>query len=264
VDATSKPSPLLRAAWLAVRVVALLLLCITAGVAASYAVAWGAVLRAGTIPPVNFSLSQDLPFVDDGYRLRVSGFMFAQIYSGSAGDRVQVDPSTPDTWWKSAVTDPFPRKFGGRSLAEIIDAIPDAPKATVFMDANYFSPFHAAITSAGWPFPCLRHVSVNDFSRVIRDPSLPRTLLGGRITLSTDLPIRPLWPGLAWNTLIFAAAWYLLGSATLFAARRLRRTLRIRAGKCPACGYSLAGVTTNRCPECGHPAANPDLPRVSV
>jgi hypothetical protein len=263
VDAPSKPSPLLRAAWLAVRVVALLLLCITAGVATSYAVAWNAVLQAGTIPPVSFSLSQDRPFVDDGYRLSASGFMFAEIYSGSAGDRVQVDPSTPDTWWKSAITDPFPRVFGGKSLAEIIDAIPDAPKATVFRDANYFSPFQAAITSAGWPFPCLRYVSVNDFSRVIRDPSLPRTLLGGRINLSTDLPIRPLWPGLAWNTLIFATAWFFLGWSTLFAARRLRRLHRSHHNRCPACGYSLAGVTADICPECGKSSSNTTQARTS-
>jgi hypothetical protein len=107
-------------------------------------------------------------------------------------------------------------------------------------------------------------VRIDGRRTAISDAFLPRKLLGGRVNLSTDLPIRPLWPGLAWNTLIFATAWLLLGLTTLFAARRLRRLHRTRHNRCPACAYSLTGVTTNRCPECGHPAANPDLPRVSA
>jgi rubrerythrin len=53
------------------------------------------------------------------------------------------------------------------------------------------------------------------------------------------------------NVACFTAAWFTL----LFAARRLIthaiRLRRTRHNRCPACGYSLTGVTTNVCPECG-------------
>ncbi len=264
MDAPSKTNRLLRDVWLAARVFALLLLGIALGIATSYAVAWNAVLQAGTIPPQRFSLSPDRQLVDHGFRLSAFGFMYAEVWSGSAGERIEIDTTNPDTWWSTAISIPAPQMFTGASLAEIIEAIPNAPKPTVFRDANFTHPFQAGITCAGWPFYSVRYVRIDGRRTAISDAFLPRKLLGGRVNLSTDLPIRPLWPGLAWNTLIFATAWFFLGLTTLFAARRLRRLHRTRHNRCPACAYSLAGVTTNRCPECGHPAANPDLPRVSA
>ena len=63
-----------------------------------------------------------------------------------------------------------------------------------------------------------------------------------------DLPLRPLWPGFALNTLIYAAlAWGLWQLP--FAARRRRRKKR---NQCLACGYSRAGLAEGAaCPECG-------------
>jgi rubrerythrin len=56
------------------------------------------------------------------------------------------------------------------------------------------------------------------------------------------------------NVACFTAAWFTL----LFATRRLIthaiRLHRTRHNRCPACGYSLAGVTANLCPECGRAA----------
>lgn len=62
------------------------------------------------------------------------------------------------------------------------------------------------------------------------------------------LPLKPLLPGFAVNTMLFAAAWW----AVLF-WRPLRRRRRIARGLCPACAYSLAGLppAADKCPECG-------------
>ncbi len=64
------------------------------------------------------------------------------------------------------------------------------------------------------------------------------------------LPIQPLWGGFAANTAVnlgaVALLWYGLTS--------LRRLRRRRAGRCPACGYFLAGLAPGApCPECGAP-----------
>ncbi len=63
------------------------------------------------------------------------------------------------------------------------------------------------------------------------------------------LPYFPVWPGLAMNTLIYAAAWFPL----LLSASALRAHLRRRLNLCPRCAYSLLNLPPNSpCPECGH------------
>ena len=62
------------------------------------------------------------------------------------------------------------------------------------------------------------------------------------------LPLRPVWPGFAINTLFYAAilwgGWLLL--AAPFALRRRRR---IKRGLCPACAYPVGA--SDVCTECG-------------
>lgn len=124
----------------------------------------------------------------------------------------------------------------------------------------------------GWPFLCL-------YSRIHehRDDALAlagRPVTGGirlpprQIPLATSpqalisgvrnpsqlilrearaLPLLPIWPGLILNTLIYAAALWLLTLGPI----RLRRALRARKGHCPQCGYDLNNLEAQRCPECG-------------
>lgn len=61
------------------------------------------------------------------------------------------------------------------------------------------------------------------------------------------LPLFPLWPGFALNTLLFAATLAVLWHVPV----GVRRMSRWRAGRCLACGYSIEGLDT--CPECGKP-----------
>jgi len=67
------------------------------------------------------------------------------------------------------------------------------------------------------------------------------------------LPLRPLLPGFAVNTLLYAAVlWVVFGGP--FA---LRRMIRHRRGQCEGCAYPIG--TSEVCTECGAavtPAAN--------
>ncbi len=71
----------------------------------------------------------------------------------------------------------------------------------------------------------------------------------GLLKLSKNLwlPTLPIWPGLLFNTLFYAAIWFAFftGLAALRTARRLRR------GLCPVCRYDLRGLPQRACPECG-------------
>lgn len=57
--------------------------------------------------------------------------------------------------------------------------------------------------------------------------------------------------GLIANTLCFSVVIHpiVIGAVTL--TRRANAALRLRAGRCPRCRYSLEGITDETCPECG-------------
>ena len=59
------------------------------------------------------------------------------------------------------------------------------------------------------------------------------------------IPLRPIWPGFALNTLFYAALFWLL----LCGPFALRRLIRVKRGRCPACGYPVG--TSPVCTECG-------------
>ncbi len=63
------------------------------------------------------------------------------------------------------------------------------------------------------------------------------------------LPQRLAWPGFAINTIFYAALLWVL----FCGPGKIRRLVRIRQGRCPACGYQIAHGTGAACSECGHP-----------
>jgi hypothetical protein len=63
------------------------------------------------------------------------------------------------------------------------------------------------------------------------------------------LPLRPHWRGFVANTLLYAAAAWLL----FHSPRGLRRLVRRRRGLCPTCGYPPGESAV--CTECGAPVA---------
>ncbi len=69
----------------------------------------------------------------------------------------------------------------------------------------------------------------------------------GRFGGDYPLPLRPIWPGFAINTLFYAAILWPL----ILGPFALRRLIRRRRGLCPACGYDLRHAVHEACPECG-------------
>jgi hypothetical protein len=67
------------------------------------------------------------------------------------------------------------------------------------------------------------------------------------VTLGKDrlLPLRPVWPGFAVNTLFYAAVIWLLICGPFV----LCRFIRVRRGLCPKCAYPVG--TSDQCSECG-------------
>ncbi len=60
-------------------------------------------------------------------------------------------------------------------------------------------------------------------------------------TFVEPLPLRPIWPAFAVNTLFYAAL--------LWSPFALRRIIRVKRGLCPACGYPMGESAV--CSECG-------------
>ncbi|MCZ6736067.1 MAG: hypothetical protein O7C65_09780 [Planctomycetota bacterium] len=77
---------------------------------------------------------------------------------------------------------------------------------------------------------------------------IKRWSIGGSGWLeSQGLPLRPIWPGFAINTLFYAAILWL----PIRGPFALRRLIRRERGLCVVCGYDLRHADHDACPECG-------------
>ena len=114
---------------------------------------------------------------------------------------------------------------------------------------------------AGWPLPTMwgqvwtigqiEHAERRDLKGgvimdgVIRGIRQPDDDFNFSFSDMNLLPVRPLWPGFAINTVFYAGVLWLLFAAP-FALRRWRR---IKRGLCPKCAYPVG--TSTVCTECG-------------
>ena len=74
------------------------------------------------------------------------------------------------------------------------------------------------------------------------------------VMLNRMRPTRPLWPGFAVNSLLYAALWWIVLVLFAWLIRFIRRwpaRRREKRGRCPACGYDLRGGFDAGCSECG-------------
>jgi hypothetical protein len=99
------------------------------------------------------------------------------------------------------------------------------------------------VITAGWPLRAFRCSGMSDGSTEV---------WSGVLKLSWPfsmhrVPLRPLWPGFAINTAIYAAILWMLFAAP----GMIRHRRRIKRGLCPACGYPVGESAV--CTECGKP-----------
>ena len=138
------------------------------------------------------------------------------------------------------------------------------------LDNLHLTMGHANVVrfSAGLPCQALSRSTVRRYTffqpplGVVRSPtmSLPRPIVGVRTNppmklgtygvqlkyrqwaIDGDVPIRPIWPGFAVNTLCYATL--------LWSPFVLCRVIRVRRGLCPKCAYPMGQSAV--CTECGN------------
>ncbi len=101
------------------------------------------------------------------------------------------------------------------------------------------------VVSAGWPIYSMRGVLrfANGDGNLRSLWLLPWEPRYNPIAI----PLRPIWPGFAINTVFYAAILWLL----MFGVFTTRSLIRRKRGHCIKCSYDLRGAEHEACPECG-------------
>lgn len=102
----------------------------------------------------------------------------------------------------------------------------------------------------GWPCRAMAHAKLSANGRRDFDDPLIEGLPVPKLLNRPErrLPLTPLWPGFAINTLMYAAAAWGVWQLPLALRRRRRR----KTNKCVNCGYDRKGLKPDAaCPECG-------------
>ena len=106
--------------------------------------------------------------------------------------------------------------------------------------------YRIVVSQYGLPLRSMEyHILVTTPGHQTAIPGTWTIVAAWQTTTAGTLPLRPIWPGFAVNTLFYAAVLWLLSGGPF----RLRRHLRFRRGLCPACGYPMGESAV--CSECG-------------
>ena len=210
-----------RVRGIAVRVVVFLVL----GAVVNVAVAWGCVLWGHKLgsPDPEGRIGRD---VSDGGNW----------------------PTVVYTDWPSHFSFAYESRYYAYSDVHYVCYLPDRPDEGWSVDFN----------NAGLPFRALRAIELMytyGSTQIVNDPphgiwqagfKPPTSFVEWSDAMRLEkLPIRPVWPGFAINTLFYAAILWLLFAFPF----TLRRWRRIKRGLCPKCAYPVG--TSDVCTECG-------------
>jgi hypothetical protein len=231
------------------------LLLIVGGAIVNVAVAWGIVLKHGSLEDSFGSLVKVMwtsrrPLADDESRWYSTHELLASSPSMTAVARTASVRGTPTAaderaagWFQTIYIEEY-HGSGGQSTSIRM------PNGRVVQGVTggvtTFTTLHRI--ECGWP---LRSMSLTGWGAMRPGPKiesgwrLPN--LFGRVTQSRShvVPVKPSMPGFAINTLFYAGILWLLFAAP-FALRRRRR---IKRDLCPACAYPVGDSPV--CTECG-------------
>jgi hypothetical protein len=214
-----------------------LVLFLLAGAIINVAVAWGCTVYFGThgvLSPGLRSTSFGVDLLSPSYTHRF-------------------EPMLRTHGWKPRSTDPTMVEYTGEYLLyatkwPALGIVRIAFEEHRRIDSPLsFDPGHYAFafrTEAGWP-----RLAIGGWQWM--EPStgweargavaLGRRTIPQSSVLARVLPLHPIWPGFAINTIFYAAILY-----ALFAVPgAVRRRVRKRRGQCASCGYSLQGHGTS-------------------
>jgi hypothetical protein len=102
----------------------------------------------------------------------------------------------------------------------------------------------------GWPLLalwCDYALARGDITAVRGGIALVGFEVPQRYSRVRSLPLRPIWPAFAANTVCYAGSLWLLISGPFV----LRRFVRVKRGLCPTCAYPMGQAAV--CTECGRP-----------
>ncbi|MEE8156293.1 MAG: hypothetical protein V3T53_15170 [Phycisphaerales bacterium] len=117
---------------------------------------------------------------------------------------------------------------------------------------------NAAVEGSGWPAVAMR-TRFDEFAGQLGGQSIRQVTEGILLTpkaavrrgcmlyRAKALPLRPLWPGFAVNTIFYATVLWLLTLGPFIARHAIRHKRRL----CPKCAYFLGQAYGRGCPECG-------------
>ena len=223
-----------RAKWVDIRQA---LLCLVLGGVMTVAIAWGCAL----FPPLQWQANQ-----------AVGGPFFEQY---SPDDWPELDT----LWLEETV------RVTDRSAEKTVSIRLSAPSGAngVFEDVTYaimerrygipwrsMHSFHSRVWGAPQVMadPNFPVHSQPDFPPLARGIDIPAWI--PRWIHWRTLPLRPMWPGFLYSTLVYGAfAWLLLCIPGFLRTRRQLR--RLRRGLCIYCKYPVDNMAV--CPECGKP-----------
>lgn len=105
--------------------------------------------------------------------------------------------------------------------------------------------YGGGMVSAGWPLRTLRGAVFVVGGPTGSEDVVHALLLPAGASERTLFPLHPLWLGMITNSLLYAGIpWFCARRATA-----CRKSLRLRRGLCPGCGYAIGESLT--CSECG-------------
>jgi hypothetical protein len=175
-----------------------------------------------------------------------------RLESGTEIKNIEWPIAVPSTW---PLTAQWAVRFeGGPRATEYFGAVLPIRPPQLMREPND-AVFGVTAYQSGWPcHACVRYVAHDGTESKPTQVNLGflREGLPGPFQLQWSnqpnrnrLPILPLWPGFAINTLFYGA----LAFAAMAGVSAIRRRRRFKRGLCMQCAYPLTGGDI--CPECG-------------